>query len=192
MWRTYGFKNRVGAGGGDTKRHVFFAYAPYDAICPPLVDPWLGEVVGTSLGLERASNQPHLALGAIWEVIRCSDDAPSAHRVSSRSLTCDTFFSKINTSTPLFYGNHTASAGPLMYSCHKKRCPCIQFREKGIASQRPTSVLTRCADRAPSDSEHRMTSQMAPRARRGCSMALPSTSEVPTTSPSHGAWVHQC
>ena len=94
----------VGAGVGDTKRNVFFAYAPYDSICPPLVDPWLGEVVGTSLALGKAMGQPLLALGAIWEVIRCSDGAPSAHRVSSRSLTCDTFFSKLNTRTPRFYG----------------------------------------------------------------------------------------
>ena len=45
----------------------------------------------------------------LWEVIQCSDGAPSAHRVSSRSLTCDTFFSKLNTRTPRFYGNHTAT-----------------------------------------------------------------------------------
>ena len=30
-----------------------------------------------------------------------------------------------------------------------------------------------------------MTSQMDPRAKSGCLMAFPSTSEVPTTSPSH-------
>ena len=77
--------------------------ASSDYICPPLVDPWLGEVVGTSLALGKAMWQPLLALGAIWEVIRCSDGAPSAHRVSSRSLTCIPFFSKLNTRTPLFF-----------------------------------------------------------------------------------------
>ena len=57
--------------------------------------------MGTSLALGKAMGQPLLALGAIWEVIRCSDGAPSAHRVSSRSLTCIPFFSKLNTRTPL-------------------------------------------------------------------------------------------
>ena len=105
-------------------------YAPYDFTCPPLVDPWLGEVVGTSLALGKAMGQPLLALGAIWEVIRCSDGAPSAHRVSSRSLTCDTFFSKLNTRTPLFYGNHTAMAMRSLYGCHKKAVSLYSVSKK--------------------------------------------------------------
>ena len=109
-----------------------------DSPCTLLVSPWLGEVVGASLALGKAMCQPLLALGAIWEVIRCSDGAPSAHRVSSRSLTCDTFFSKLNTRTPLYYGNHTATVLRLLYGCHTKAVRigasfCIFSFEKNVS-----------------------------------------------------------
>ena len=80
------------------------------------------------------------------------------------------------------------------FSCCMVVCSCcmvaiksgvLVFSFEKKVSQVSDRLLTRCADGAPS--EHRMTSQMAPRARCGCPMAFPSPSEVPITFPSHGS-----
>ena len=85
-----------------------------------------GYLTGTGQGHRAAtpSSWSHLISHTVLR--RC----PSAHRVSSRSLTCDTFFSKLNTRTPLFYGNHTAIAMRSLYGCHKKAVSLYSVSKK--------------------------------------------------------------